>query len=146
MNRTASIIRGAVASLFLLASALKVLNMGEFRSSIAKLSTFPEFWRISSAYMIVGAEFLAAALLAFSSTVRWGAWLGALLFSSFTAVSGFALAKGATFDCGCFPGTGWGRAGFSLFILDLTGLCASIFLIVHFGRGKDRSGDVGRRV
>ena len=136
--------RFGLAALFLFTAGAKLAILKIFAGNVAELLSSAAInyqrWRWPVTIGVIAAEIVAAILLLIPRTVRWGAFLAALLLIGF---SGFALyyvyvLHGEPLECGCFGGIIGSQLGLKTALRNLVLLVPAV--IVFFGARKVRAG------
>ncbi|MFY1596804.1 MauE/DoxX family redox-associated membrane protein [Micromonospora sp. WMMD737] len=110
MSALASIVGPMLAIVFIVAAAAKARPSG-FRELVTLLRTarlLPASWAAHAAVLLVAAEAVIAACLAFPATARAGAAAAVVLLVVLTAGLAVALGRRVPLACSCF-GTGGDR-------------------------------------
>lgn len=132
--------RFGLLALFLFTAGAKIAIIKTFAANVAELLSASglnyERWMWPATIAVITMEIIAALLLLFRRTVRFGALLGGLMLVGF---SGFALyyvyvLHGEPLECGCFGGIIASQLGVKTALRNLALLIPVI--IVFFGYRK----------
>ena len=132
------IIRFVLGLTFIWASWHKMMNPGEFAKIIYGYGVFPEISINAIAIVLPYIEFISGICLISGILPKSALFIINALLTAFILLIGFNLARGHTFNCGCFSISEAGNASaWSLLIRDLLLLLAGIYLWTQY---TDRSG------
>ena len=96
-------LRLVLGVIFLLAGLPKVAHLESFANQIEAYQLVPERLVLLSAASLPLLEILTGVGLLLGLLTRSAALVAALLSALFAGVTGWALMRGLTIDCGCFP-------------------------------------------
>lgn len=134
LNVLVHVSRFGLAALFLFAAGAKLYTLRDFAVNLSNLVRESWVWPLT--LLVIGSELLAAALLLWPRTVRWGALWSALLLLGFAGYALFYVyvLRGEPLECGCFGGLIASQLGVSTALRNLSLLvpCAVAF----FGHKK----------
>ena len=134
--------RFGLAALFLFTAGAKLVIIKAFVLSVAELLSASGInysrWMWPATIAVILAEIVAAALLLFPHTVRFGAILAGLLLVGF---SGFALyyvyvLHGEPLECGCFGGILASQLGVKTALRNLALLIPALIVLVGYRRQR----------
>jgi hypothetical protein len=136
------ICRYGLAALFLFTAIAKLAIIKTFAKNMGELLSSSGFdymrWSGTATIVVIGAEFVTAALLIVPRTVRAGAFLAAVLligFASYALYYVYGL-HGEPLECGCFGGIIASQLGVKTALRNLALLVP--VLIVWFGYRRTR--------
>ncbi len=101
-NRLTAAVRLLLGAMLLLSGALKLPDPGQFAQVVARYDIIPLDLIPYAAVLVPALETLLGLLLIVGYRIRAAAFISLLMMIAFTAFLAVNLARGRSFDCGCF--------------------------------------------
>ena len=127
-NGIVSLLRVITGAVFAVSGSMKVADPSAFADSIALYGIIPQMFIPYIAIVLPWAELLCGLLLAAGFRIRAASLLSFAMLCLFTALIGWNVVLGKSFECGCIPGLdagpfsriGWPLLGRNAVLLALT--------------------------
>lgn len=101
-NSVSAVVRIVLGMLMLFSGWFKILDPEVFSSIILQYDLIPAAWASYPALVLPVVECVIGLFLVFGIRIRAASLLAALMMLFFTGAIAINLARGNTFDCGCF--------------------------------------------
>ena len=101
-NRLTAAVRLLLGAMLLLSGALKLPDPGQFAQVVARYDIIPPDLVPYAAVLVPALETLLGLLLVVGYRIRAAAFISLLMMIAFSVFIAVNLARGRSFDCGCF--------------------------------------------
>lgn len=103
-NGIVSLLRIITGAVFIVSGSMKIADPSAFADSIALYGVIPQILIPYIAIVLPWAELFSGILLASGLRIRAASLLSFTMLCLFTALIGWNVALGRSFECGCIPG------------------------------------------
>jgi uncharacterized membrane protein YphA (DoxX/SURF4 family) len=132
-NRATLVLRLVLGALLIFSGIFKVIDPENFHATVARYDILPETIVPYAVLLIPYLEVILGLFLAFGYKVQASSFISIVLFIAYIVLISVSLARGNTFDCGCFELNRFGlnideTIGIKVIIRDIMILAAFIVL------------------
>lgn len=135
-NRLVALLRIAMGMLFIFSGIFKVIDLDAFGKVIIRYNILPEIIIPYVAIVLPFLELIVGLFLILGFRIKSASLISAALIALFTVVIAINVARGVSFDCGCFELSRFGINEDISFTLILRDIAFLILLLIIYNAKK----------